>query len=134
MEDAASDDGRDQLLNKEKQKNAADGSEVEVVNEEQRLELEGLTAAHQLATSENDGVVDDDEDGRRLERRHGRLERNELEVIGRVADDGSPSLVEDGPQVDAKRAVHRGQRQLLVECRHGSGGHGGLATVPSRGW
>ena len=67
------------------------------MDQEQCLELEGLAVAHELPTTEDDTVVDSDEDGGRLECRHGRLERHELEVVGRVAHNGRPGLVEDGP-------------------------------------
>lgn len=97
VEDATTNNGRDELLEEEQQKRQADGGEVEVVNQEQRLELEGLTVAHKLPTAKDDGVVDGDEDGGRLERRHGSLERHELEVGDRVAHDGRPGLVEDRP-------------------------------------
>ena len=96
-EDSLADNCREQLLNEESQQKGADGGQVQVVDEEERLELEGLAVAHQLSTAEDDEVVDDDEDGRRLERGHGRLEGHELEVIGRVANDGRPELVKDGP-------------------------------------
>ncbi len=97
VEDATANNGRNQLLEEENQKDTADGGQVEVVDEEDGLELEGLTVAHELPSTKDDGVVDDDEDGGRLERGHRRLERHKLEVIGRVADDGSPGLIEDGP-------------------------------------
>lgn len=90
VEDAAADDGREQLLNEESQKSTADNGQDEVVNQEETLELEGFPVAHDLSATEDDGVVDGDEDGGRLERRHGSLERHKLEVIGRVADTGSP--------------------------------------------
>lgn len=113
VENTTTDNGRDELLQEEHKKSTRDESEVEVVDEEERLELEGLTVAHQLATTEDDGIVDDDENGSRLEGRHGRLERNELEFIDGVADDSSPCLVEDGPQVDAKRAIYRRPGKLV---------------------
>lgn len=53
---------RNKLLNEENQKDAADGGQVEIVDEEERLELERLAIAHQLATTKDDHVVDDDED------------------------------------------------------------------------
>lgn len=118
VEDAAANNGRDELLNEEGQEDAANGSQVEVVDEEEGLELEGLAGAHVLASTKDDGVVDDDEDGGRLEGRHGGLKRHKLEVVGRVADDGSPCLVEDGPQVDAKGAIDRGHRDLFEERSH----------------
>lgn len=97
MEDTLTVDGRNKLLNEENEKNTADGREVEVVDQEQRLELEGLAVAHHLAPTEDDGIVDDDEDGSRLESRHGSLEGDELELAGGIADNGGPGLVEDGP-------------------------------------
>lgn len=124
MEEAAANNSREKLLNEESQEDTADGGQVEVVDEEQSLELVGLTVAHELATTEDDGVVDDDEDRGGLEGRHGGLERHKLEVVGRVAHDGGPCLVEDGPQVDAEGPVDGRQRELLVKgC--GRGRHDG---------
>lgn len=96
-EDALADNSGQDLLNEESQEGAADGGQVEVVDEEESLELEGLAVAHQLSTAKDDEVVDDDEDGRRLERRHGSLEWHKLEVIGREASDGREELIKDGP-------------------------------------
>lgn len=125
MEDAVAGNGGNQLLNEESQQDGAHGGEEEVVDEEERLELESRAVDHQLATAKDDGVVDDDEDGSRLESRHGRLEGHEAEVIGRVAQEGGPCLVEDGPEVNAKGAVDRWQRELLVKgsgcSRHDDG-------------
>lgn len=115
MEDTAANNGGKKLLNEESQKRTTDQSQVEVVDKEETLELERLAVAHPLATTENDAVVDDDEDGGRLHGRHGSLERHKLEVIGGVADDSGESLVKDGPQVNTKGAVDGRQRQLLVE-------------------
>lgn len=130
VEDAATDDSGDELLNEENQKNAADGGQVEVVDEEERLQLEGLAVAHERAATEDDAVVDDDEDGRRLERGHGRLEGDELEVSHGVTRDGGPCLVEYGPQVDAEGAVDGGQRQLLEEGGRGCRRHDGQTEGP----
>lgn len=118
VEDAAASNGGHKLLNEEDEKDTADGSQVEVVDEEQRLELEGLAVAHVLAAAKDDGVVDDNEDGGRLEGRHGGLERHKLELVGRVAGDGSPGLVEDGPQVDAKGAIDRRHGDLFEKRGH----------------
>lgn len=113
VENTTTDNGRDELLKEEHKESTRDEGEVEVVDKEERLELEGLAVAHQLATTKDDGIVDDDEDGCRLEGRHGRLERNELEFIDGVADDSGPCLVEDRPQVDAERAIDRWPGELL---------------------
>ena len=97
VEDAVANESREKLLNKQSQEDGADSGEVEVVDEEDGFELEGLTVPHQLPTAEDDGIVDDDEGARRLEGRHGRLERDKLELIDWIANDGRPGLVEDGP-------------------------------------
>lgn len=97
VEDAAADDDGQKLLNEESQEDAADGGEVEVVDEEQRLELVGLPVAHPLTAAQDDGVVDDDEDGGLLDGRHGSLALDEAEVAGGIANDGRPGLIEDGP-------------------------------------
>lgn len=118
VEDAVADNGRDELLNEEGKEDTADGREVKVVDEEERLELEGLAVAHEGAAAKDDGIVDDDEDGRRLEGGHGRLKGHKLELVDGVADDGRPGLVKDGPEVDAKGAIHGGNGQLLEERSH----------------
>lgn len=86
-----------QLLNKEDQEDTTDGGKVEVVDEEQRLELEGLSRAHQLAPTKDDDIVDDDEDGGGFESRHGSLEGHKLELLSRVSYNGLPSFAENGP-------------------------------------
>jgi hypothetical protein len=115
MENTAADNGRHKLLNEENQKDAADSGKVEVVDQEQGLELEGLTVAHELAASKDDGIVDDNEDRSGLQSRHRSLEWDEFEFAGRVADNGSPGLVKDRPQMDAKGAVEGWQRNLLQD-------------------
>lgn len=67
------------------------------MDQEERLQLEGLAIAHQLATAEDDGVVDDDEDARLLERRHWCLAGHEAEILCWVSHDGLEGLAEDGP-------------------------------------
>lgn len=124
VEDPLAHDGGEQLLNEQGQEDAADGSEVEVVHEEDGLELERLPAAHPLPAAEDYDVVDDHEDGRLLQRGHGRLARHELELIGRVAGDVLEGLVEDGPQVDAEGPVERGDWQGLEESRRSCTRHG----------
>lgn len=96
-EDTLADNSGQDLLNEESQETGADGGQVEVVDEEESLELEGLAVAHQLSTAKDDEVVDDNEDGSRLERRHGSLERHKLEVIGREASDGREELIKERP-------------------------------------
>lgn len=97
MEETSTDEGGHKLLNKEGQENGADSSEVEIMNKEGTLELEGLPVAHPLTSTEDDGVVQDNEDGRLLQGRHGSLPLDKLKVANRIAGDGRPGLVEDGP-------------------------------------
>jgi hypothetical protein len=97
MEDTAANDSRKKLLNVESQKSTANNGQVEVVDEEKALELEGLAVAHELTTAEDYEVVDDDKDGCGLEGRHGRLEGDELELGNGISYDGRPCLVEDWP-------------------------------------
>jgi hypothetical protein len=115
VEDTTTDNSGQKLLNEESQKSTTDQSQIEVVDQEEALELERLAVAHPLATTEDDAVVDSNEDGCRLDSGHGSLERHKLEVIGGVADNSSESLVEDGPQVNTKGTVDGRQRQLLVK-------------------
>lgn len=53
---------RNELLEEENEEDKADGSQDEVVDQEQSLELEGFSVAHPLATTKDDGVVDDGKD------------------------------------------------------------------------
>lgn len=112
---------RNELLNKENQKDAANHGQVKVVDQEERLELERLTVAHQFATTKDDDVVNDNEDRGRLQCRHGCLKRYEMEVLGRRSNDDLPSLAEYGPKVNAKGTIDRRQRELLKEARHCDG-------------
>lgn len=97
VEDATSNNGRQQLLDEEGQEDGRDGSQVEVVNEEKCLELEGRAVAHKLATSKDDGVVNSNEKSCLLQGGHGRLPGDKPEVANRVASEEGPDLVKDGP-------------------------------------
>lgn len=59
--------GGDKLLNEKSQESAADKGQVEVVDQEERPQLEGLAVAHQLPATKDYNVVNDDEDTRLLE-------------------------------------------------------------------
>lgn len=110
--------GGDQLLGEEEEEREGNKGEEEVVNQEDGLKLEGLTGAHELPAAEDDGVVDDDEGRGRLEGRHGRLKGHKLELVGRVANNGRPDLVEQGPEVDAKGPVEGRPREVGEESVH----------------
>lgn len=67
------------------------------MNEEERLELERLSVAHEFPPAKNCYIVYEDEDGRFLQRGYWSLSSNKPEVISRVADDSLEGLVEVGP-------------------------------------
>lgn len=97
VEQAFSDNRRQKLLNEEGQQKTGDGGEVEVVNQEECLELEGLAVAHELAATENNDVVQDDENARLLKSGHGRLPGDEAELADWVAGEKGPDFVKDRP-------------------------------------
>ena len=97
VEDTVSNNRGEQLLNEESQQYTANSSKVEVVDQEKPLKLEGFAVAHQLASTENDEVVYNDEDQGRLQRGHGRFPPLEPKIIGRVAYNGFKSFAEDWP-------------------------------------
>ena len=87
----------DQLLREEKQQGPADSGEVKVVHLEEKVELEGLTVAHKLPTTEDYSVVYNQRDNADLECRKGRLSLHEAEVLRLVARNGLKALFEDWP-------------------------------------
>lgn len=95
--DALPDDSGEELLSEKGQEGGADEGEVEIVDEEERLELEGLTASHQLSSTEDYNVVYKDKDGSLLQGRHGSLSSDELEVVSWVARNELEGLAENGP-------------------------------------
>ena len=118
VEETVTGDRGDQLLSEEREKYAADGGKVEVVNLEQEVELEGLTSAHQLATAENDDVVCDEEGRAALECRERSLALHEAEILGLVSRDRLESLLEDRPQLDTEGAVQRRDANLKPVQTH----------------
>ena len=101
MEDAPSHNSWQQLLNEESQQNTGDGSEVEVVNQENGLELERLAVAHELAATQNDEIVKEDENASLLKSGHGRLPGDEAEVGDGVAGESYDS---EAPQLSLLRS------------------------------
>jgi len=108
-EDAVTAHDGNQLLSEEQKEYSADGREVEVVHLEQEAKFEGRALAHNLPPTKDDNVVCEENGGACLERRHRRLAGHESEVLRLVAHGRFIALLEDGPQLQAKRAV---------ECRH----------------
>ena len=96
MENASFSDCRQDLLNKECQENSTDGSEIEIMDEEEPLQLERLSVAHEFSPAQNHRIIRKNKDGGFLQRGHGRLPSDKVEIIGRVADDSFEDLVEVG--------------------------------------
>lgn len=107
-----------QLLNEQSQQSSADQGQVEVVDHEQCVELERRTVLHELATSEDDDIVGHEHDTRRLDGREGGHTAAELELAGGIAHDILERLVEDGPELDAKRPINRRTVVLQELERH----------------
>ena len=63
MEETIPGDFRNDLFQKQSQKDSADGGQVEVVDDEESLQFEGFSIAHPFATAKDYSIVDDDEDG-----------------------------------------------------------------------
>ena len=97
IEDTATNNCRDELLKEQDQQKTTDSCEVEVVDQEESPELERFAIAHQLATTKDDGIVDDDEDARLLQCRHRCLAGDESEILGRIAREQLEALAEVGP-------------------------------------
>ena len=95
----------DELFDEEGQEDTANYSQDEVVDEEERLELERLSVTHHLATTKNGSIVQDNEYRRLLKGRKWRLARHKAKVIGRVSHQNIESLIKVGPQLYAKWTV-----------------------------
>lgn len=118
VEDAMSPDGRHQLFHKKSQEDRADSGEVEVVDHEQSVQLDGLEPLHDLAAAEDEGIVGDEQRGGLVESGQGGDAFDELEVAGGVSDDVLKGLVEDGPQMNAKGTIYSRGGDVLEEVGH----------------
>jgi len=67
------------------------------VDLEEKVELEGLTVAHELSSAEDYDVVGNQRDNADLECRERRLSLDEAEVLGLVARDGLEAFLENRP-------------------------------------
>jgi hypothetical protein len=122
VENTVPDEGREQLLNEESQKTTADDGQVQVVDLERAVQAEGCAVPHELAASQDDGVVRNERQDRLFVRRHDGVAGHELELLGRVAKHLLPRGGEDGPEGDAKGTVESRHTDLEVgEGRHAGG-------------
>lgn len=96
-EDTLAHDGGQDLLDEEGKEDAGNSSQDEVVDQEDLLELEFVLLAHVFSTSQDDDVVNEDENSRLLQCGHGRDTGLETKLAGWVADAQLESLVKDGP-------------------------------------
>jgi hypothetical protein len=127
VENTVPDEGGEQLLNEESQKTTADDGQVEVVDLERAVQAEGCAVPHELAASQNNGVVCNERQDRLFVRRHDGVAGHELELLGRVAKHLLPRGGEDGPEGDAKGTVEGRHTDLEVgEGRHAGGCVGGV--------
>lgn len=113
---------RQQLFNEESQQCAADQSQVQVVDHEQSVQLQGSALLHELPATEDDGIVGDEEDGGLVEGGQRSDTLDELEFAGRVADDFLKGLVKDGPEVNAEWPIYCRNGEILKDL----GCHGGI--------
>jgi hypothetical protein len=128
IEHAVPPDRRDQLLSEKHKQRAANERQVQVVHLEEPIQLQRLSAAHDLPPAKDDDIVRDEQDRRRLEGRHGRDALLEAEVLRLVAHDRGEDPVEDGPDGQAKGPVERGHAVLepfgVRHCDWGCCGRG----------
>lgn len=126
-----------QLLGKKRKQYPTNSREVEVVDLEEKVELEGLAVAHQLSAAEDNNVVCDERDCACLEGRKRCLALYESEILGFVASDGLEDSLKDGPELKAKRAVERRRAVLdpvgFAHCARLRCGRGGLVGERSEG-
>jgi hypothetical protein len=119
VEDAVPDQGGEKLLNEESQKTTADDGQVQVVDLERTVQLEGRAAPHELTAAQNDSVVYNERNDRLFVRRHDGAARHEAELLGRVAKHLLPCGREDGPEGDTERTVESREADLeVLECGH----------------
>lgn len=97
IEDTVSPKGWQKLLDEEGQQDRTDGGQVEVVDHEQAIELQGREVLHDLTATEDDYVVGDQSSGSLLKGGHGGDALDKFELRRGVPDDGGEGLVEDGP-------------------------------------
>lgn len=96
-EDAMSPDSRQKLLNEQSQQSSTDQSQVQIMNHEQRVELQSREVLHDLPATKDDCIVGNEKHGGLLESGHGRNTFNELEIARRVTDNLLKDLVENRP-------------------------------------
>lgn len=132
VEDAVARNGGEELLDEQGQQDGADDGQEQVVDHEESVELECGALLHDLATTEDHGIVGN-QDGRGLLEGGQRSDTlDELELAGRVAHDLLVGLVEQRPQVNAERPVKGREGHILEELgRHGercTGKDGGVKS------
>lgn len=108
VEDAVSDELGQKLLDEQKQEKTTDQGQVEVVDLEEEVELEGLATTHELSATKDDDVVANEHGGRLLEGSHRGLSGDKAEVLGLVALDRNEGLLKDGPQLETEGTVKSG--------------------------
>lgn len=110
---------RNELLNKKEEKSQRKNSQKEVVDLEEEIESLGLKVFHNLATTKDDNVVDNDGQQNRSGGREG-----EANVLGKgksvriIVGKFDRQEGNDIPEVKAKGSIHGGDSELKRR-RHG---------------
>lgn len=112
-----------ELLNEESQKYTTDRCQVEVVDYERDLKLEGWAVSHEFPATKNDDVVCQDRKSGLFHSRHRCHSWLEVEILGMEARNGRESLVKDRPKFDTEWAIDGRQRQRLENIGRGSRSH-----------
>lgn len=97
VEDAVAPDSGEQLLDEQHQENGADNGQEQVVDHEQRVELERREVLHNLAATENHDIVGHKKGRGLLEGGQRGHTLDELEFASGVSHDQLVSLIKDGP-------------------------------------
>lgn len=90
-------DGRNQLLEEERQEDTTDSSKAKVVAHEKTIQLERWSISHNLSASQNYNVIYSNHYRALFQSRHWRNAWLEIKVLGVISHQGREGLVEDGP-------------------------------------
>jgi len=74
-----------ELLKEENQQDPTDGGEIQIVNQEERIQLQRWSISHPFSATQNDKIVDEEHGSGLLQCRKRRLTWRELKVVSMVA-------------------------------------------------
>lgn len=108
------------MLEEENQKRSTYERERKIVNLEQSVELERLAVSHDFAAAEDNKEVHRYHESCLPHGRERRLALDKLELVGMVAHQRGPKLVEGMPAAEGAGSLGRGQSQSVVATHCGS--------------